>query len=86
MAEEAEKHINNANGIGRARTGGRTSQARQGGPFKGERCSVGRRRRRGTTVNVFQSDVTWNNDANLSKQAPPRPRSLEDLSELPNLS
>ena len=25
----------------------------------------------GTTVNVFQNDVTWNNDANLSKQAPP---------------
>ena len=25
----------------------------------------------GTTVNVFQNDVTWNNDANLSKPLPP---------------
>ena len=33
----------------------------------------------GTTVNVFQNDVTWNNDANLSK---PLPRGLLGIAEL----
>ena len=37
----------------------------------------------GTTVNVFQNDVTWNNDANLSKPLPPSfPRGLVGIAEL----
>ena len=45
-----------------------------------------RERREGegeTTVNVFQNDVTWNNDANLSEPLPPSfPRGLVGIAEL----
>ena len=46
-----------------------------------------RERREGegeTTVNVFQNDVTWNNDAKLKQASPHRPSF--GFSELPNLS
>ena len=47
----------------------------------------GGREGEGTTVNVFQNDVTWNNDANLSKPLPPSivpslPRGLLGIAEL----